>query len=334
MLDRKEIIINNDYQRSAGLWPDSARSYFIDTILEEYPFPNIYLYQTYNEKTKKPVREVVDGQQRLSTIDDFKKNKLKLTSVSSKYHGMTFADLPDDKIQLFLTASVRADIILAAEPKELLDMFRRMNAFTLPLNYAEQRNSEFQGEFKWFINEQSDSYAAALERFKVFAPRQMLRMADSEFLTELVMVLDHGITSKADRAIKSIYHKYDEVFPEKAKYKRILREFFTLLDSEFVAVKNTFITKPYAMYSLFCAFAQAKHGIPEGVAQLGAEPIGRAFKSKDKAIKGLLELAAAHEAHDLNGKYGSYVDACLKTTTKAAQRVTRAKWMLKMLLQE
>src|SRR3546814_1733993 len=34
MLDRKELIVNPDYQRGSGIWPDGPSSYFIDTILE------------------------------------------------------------------------------------------------------------------------------------------------------------------------------------------------------------------------------------------------------------------------------------------------------------
>ena len=39
---RKDIRINRSYQRSGGIWPSSAQTYFIDTILEKYPFPKLY----------------------------------------------------------------------------------------------------------------------------------------------------------------------------------------------------------------------------------------------------------------------------------------------------
>src|SRR5262249_15983658 len=45
MLDRRELLVNQDYQRGSGLWPDGASSYFIDTILEGFPFPKIYMYE-------------------------------------------------------------------------------------------------------------------------------------------------------------------------------------------------------------------------------------------------------------------------------------------------
>lgn len=38
-LERTELTINTDYQRHPNIWPQNAKSYFIDTILNGYPFP-------------------------------------------------------------------------------------------------------------------------------------------------------------------------------------------------------------------------------------------------------------------------------------------------------
>src|ERR1700676_4004673 len=93
---KKELIINRSYQRSADIWPDSAKVYFIDTILEKYPFPKIYLYQAYDRARKKPIVQVVDGQQRLMTIIDFMNDKFRLSKASKNYSGYVFSDLPEE----------------------------------------------------------------------------------------------------------------------------------------------------------------------------------------------------------------------------------------------
>ncbi len=94
-LDEKSLIINRDYQRGSGLWPINARSYFIDTILNGYPFPKVTIRQKMDSKTRKAVREIIDGQQRLITIYDFVENKIMLSSVSKLYKGNRFLDLED-----------------------------------------------------------------------------------------------------------------------------------------------------------------------------------------------------------------------------------------------
>ena len=70
-LNKRELIVNTEYQRGGGLWPSTAKSYFIDTILKDFPFPKVYFHERLDRETKRPRREIVDGQQRLSTILDF-----------------------------------------------------------------------------------------------------------------------------------------------------------------------------------------------------------------------------------------------------------------------
>ncbi len=153
MFDRKDLVINKEYQRHAGFWPSNAKSYFIDTILNGYPFPKVYLYETLVGTTKKIRREIVDGQQRITTLIEYSNDGFALTNASLKYRSNRFSDLDDEKQNQFLSYSVPVDMILAAERSEILEMFRRMNSYTQPLNPAEKRHSEFGGEFKWFINE-------------------------------------------------------------------------------------------------------------------------------------------------------------------------------------
>lgn len=71
MLERRELLVNNEYQRGSGLWPLGPSSYFIDTILEGFPFPKIYLYEYLTRPNRELRREIVDGQQRINTIQRF-----------------------------------------------------------------------------------------------------------------------------------------------------------------------------------------------------------------------------------------------------------------------
>lgn len=53
MLERKDLLVNKNYQRAAGLWPEGPCSYFIDTILEGFPFPKIYMYEFINRTDRR-----------------------------------------------------------------------------------------------------------------------------------------------------------------------------------------------------------------------------------------------------------------------------------------
>jgi len=78
-LKNKQIIINHDYQRTDKVWPTSAKSNLIDTILTGYPIPKLIFSQHTDLDTKKTRIEVVDGQQRTTAIIEFLDNKYSLS---------------------------------------------------------------------------------------------------------------------------------------------------------------------------------------------------------------------------------------------------------------
>ena len=63
-MGRNEIIVNREYQRSDKVWPGSAQSYLIETIILGFPIPKFFLYQKTDLPSKKTYKEIVDGQQR------------------------------------------------------------------------------------------------------------------------------------------------------------------------------------------------------------------------------------------------------------------------------
>ena len=119
MLNRRELQVNNDYQRGSRLWPNGARSYFIDTILEKFPFPKLYFYEVYDRIRGEVRRELVDGQQRVSTIQDFINGAFAISG-ESRFRGMQFVDLDDDQTADFMGYSVSVDVIRNASRGEIL----------------------------------------------------------------------------------------------------------------------------------------------------------------------------------------------------------------------
>lgn len=67
-LNDELITVNDDYQRNAGIWSAYARSFFIESILLEYPIPKIFLYSKVDLRTRSTIKEIVDGQQRSHTL--------------------------------------------------------------------------------------------------------------------------------------------------------------------------------------------------------------------------------------------------------------------------
>lgn len=326
----KDISVNKDYQRGGGLWPDSAKVYFIDTILEEYPFPKLYFHQIYDKAKQKPKWEVVDGQQRILTIIDFVNNDLRLTGASQNYKGRIFSELSEELQEHFLMSRIQVDVILSAEKTKLLEMFRRINAYTAPLNSAEKRHAKYQGTFKWWAVEIADRITPILEQFGILTPKQMLRMADVEFIAELAIVLDSGIVHKSSKSIDDIYRKFDKVYPNEAHFTKVIVSFFNTLATHFSELRGTHLMKTYAVHSFFCAFAQIQYGIPNGETSIEVKTSGRSIKYDKNTIARLQALSDAHELKDTFGEFKEYVEAT-NTTTKETQRKARSKVIAKIL---
>ncbi len=268
----------------------------------------------------------MDGQQRLTTILSYLENEFRLTSRSARFEGKKFDDLSDEQQQAYLTYPIEVDIIYSAEQSDLLAMFTRMNAYTAPLNPAEKRHAQFEGPFKWFILEANATIGPRLVEFGVITSKQSIRMQDAEFLTELAIVLENGVTNRSEKGLSDIYKKYDKDFPREVEYRQKIGEFVDLLHGDLYPLRETFLMKAYVCHSLFCALMQRKYGIPGGEA-LNISTNGTFYTDLQATLDNLSKLVEAHELHATDGHYAEYVEACLSTTHRIRQRQTRAKWL-------
>lgn len=64
------LALSPSFQRRS-VWPRAAKSFLIDTVVRGLPMPIIILREQTNLETLEPLREVVDGQQRLRTMISF-----------------------------------------------------------------------------------------------------------------------------------------------------------------------------------------------------------------------------------------------------------------------
>lgn len=330
MLERRDLIVNRDYQRGPGLWPSGARSYFIDTMIEEFPFPKIYMYEFIERPSAKLRREIVDGQQRILTISDFVDGKLALSG-DTRYAGCRFQDLEEEKQDNFLAYAVSVDVIRNAKRDEILQMFRRMNAYTLPLNAAEKRHSIFYGKFKWFINRLSDDLNEFFVEYAVFTNRQILRMADAELLTDCVLALERGVVSTNAKDLKAIYKKHDHEFPRADFVAQQIKDVFQYITNHFYELRGSYMMKPYALHSLVTAMIHARHEIPAVSAQVKINRNDKYCTDSGEAAARLLALAEAHEAKDDDGEYTQYLWGCSGGTNRAGRRLARVLAILHAL---
>lgn len=211
----KSIIVNQDYQRKDGLWNAPARSFFIESILLEYPIPKIFVYAKLDLKTRAVIKEIVDGQQRSQALMMFYENKLALSKNidSVELRGMKYNKLSEEWQTKFLSYQLPVDQFTGVPEDEVREAFRRMNANNVPLNAEEQRNARYQGPFKWFINHLAETYKETLLRLELLSRRDLIRMTDLRLYAEIALTLDEGFVTVKAAQLDKIYKKYNADFP-------------------------------------------------------------------------------------------------------------------------
>jgi len=218
------ITVNEEYQRNSGIWAAYARSFFIESILLEYPIPKIFLYAKADLRTRTTVKEIVDGQQRSHTLQNFYNKKFRLSSKieTEELRGKNYSQISEEFQSKFISYSLPIDEFRAVQSAEIQESFRRMNANNVPLNDEEQRNAKFQGLFKWFIERIGSKYSESLRAIGVLSRREIIRMGDSRLYSEIVHTIVHGfVTTKAPQ-IDALYRRFNAKFDEEELYSDYL----------------------------------------------------------------------------------------------------------------
>lgn len=142
-----------DYQRRP-VWDNEKKSLFIESLILNIPIPPIFLFEYEIGKY-----EIMDGQQRTSTIREFYNNDLTLTKLETwtELNGMKFSDLPKEIKQALSRRRISATMIINetvafgskswGELDLRREVFSRLNSGGVNLSAQELRNSLYSGPF-------------------------------------------------------------------------------------------------------------------------------------------------------------------------------------------
>jgi len=179
-INNETILVQPAFQRKF-VWDIKKASKLIESFLLGYPVPNILLGRPQNDDKM----EVIDGQQRLTTISDFingtfnKDTVFKLTGdVLPKYAGKMFKDLDEPTQRRFKNAILKAIVLVYREndPDLKYSVFQRINTGSVILNQQEIRNCIFGGSLNDLLHSLNEE--DIWRRF--FSAKPDKRMRDEE----------------------------------------------------------------------------------------------------------------------------------------------------------
>lgn len=138
-----DIEVSPHFQRHF-IWDRTRQSKLIESIFLGLPLPSLYLSQYDDGRLT-----VVDGLQRITTIQKFLDNELILTNMEymTQCNGYRFNELESEKLisplqmRRFKQTQLQCYVIDYRSPQRLrYDLFRRLNTGGKPLNNQEIRN--------------------------------------------------------------------------------------------------------------------------------------------------------------------------------------------------
>jgi hypothetical protein len=261
--EKQQLKLSPEFQRGS-VWPAAARTYLIDTILRRLPVPKIYVRTRVDLQTKRSYREVVDGQQRLRAILDFGDNKLALGPRAKEFSGKRYSDLTESEQEGFLSYAIAVDQLINASDADVLEVFSRLNSYTVPVNPPELRHAKYQGEFKWSVHEMSAKWAVLWEKYRVVGSRDAVRLLSDSLMAEMFGIVLEGVRDGGQPKVTALYERVDKTY-ERGQVEGVVNQTLEFIAGNFDAVlTETPLSNAPHFLMLFAAVAHSLVGIPNG----------------------------------------------------------------------
>ena len=182
-----KLILNPEYQRNV-IWDKSKKTAFIESLFMGIIIPPVYVVEIPGDNIlEENTYEVVDGKQRLSTIDDFVKGTLVLQEKSLEYYpdwfaGKTFSTIREEHMEMVneMLSSVLDIYVITANSPEFTkyDIFSRLNKGAEKLKVNEIRKAIYRSETLKLIEKYVQENIDGPQYTMVFSPNDIKRYED------------------------------------------------------------------------------------------------------------------------------------------------------------
>lgn len=242
-LDGK-LTIQPEYQRHY-IYNDGKKDVaVIESILNRYPLGLIYFNLTNNGQY-----EVLDGQQRITSIGRFVTGKFSIEDDNGNIQY--FSGLPEEQQKLILESKLLV-YVCQGEEKEVKEWFKTINIVGVPLNEQELRNAIYSGVFvnaakKVFSNSQN----AEMHKWGHYVKGDVKRQEVLKVALEWVCA-SRGMTVDAYMS----QHRHDTQITELENYFRSVIDWvattFTMVENNMCGIEwgrlyETYHTTPYSI---------------------------------------------------------------------------------------
>lgn len=202
-----KLVIQPEYQRNYLYAKQKKEEDVIHSVLSGYPLGLLYFNKVDEDKY-----EVLDGQQRITSLGRFLTGKFPLIDDNGMPHY--FSAMPDDQKKK-INETTLTIYICEGEETEIKAWFKTINIAGIPLNHQEVSNAVYSGPFVTKAKEEfSNSQNANIQKWSAYIKGDVLRQ---DYLRTAL----EWVTKSADHDDVDAYmsqHRYDSNINELKAY--------------------------------------------------------------------------------------------------------------------
>lgn len=208
--EKGQLNLDPPYQRRS-VWSSRDKRFFVDTIMNNYPAPPVFLHKSLDENGR-ATYHVVDGKQRLKTIIEFTNNQVPIPDDFSDIalQKKKWRDLDRSQRERFWNYELVVEMLPDVTESFVSNIFGRINRNARGLKRQELRHAKFDG---WFIDiAENEAEKQEWKDFGVVTPARVKRMADVQFISELIgIVIKKEIQGFDQDDIDNLYASYEDL---------------------------------------------------------------------------------------------------------------------------
>jgi len=218
------LIPRPDFQRRL-VWANKHKVAFIQTVLDELPFPEIYIAAgEVNLESGEGKEILVDGQQRITTLYQYF-----IGSEDLKYENglIPYTKLDPAKQEAFLEYEVVVRDLGKLDIETIKTVFQRINSTNYSLNAVEIHNSRYDGEIKRLA--ETISELEFFENHRVFTNNDIKRMRDLGFSLVVIITLLSTYFNLEDE-FEEYLERFNDEFPQKDEVEHQIKYILELIE--------------------------------------------------------------------------------------------------------
>ena len=304
-----KLIPNPEFQRRL-VWTNKDKRSFLQTVLEQYPFPEVYIAAgEVDLDTGEGAEMLVDGQQRLTTLDQYF-NGSKYLQLGKEVPP--YAELPEGKKTDFLEYEVVVRDLGKISMGEIKHIFQRINATSYSLNAMEIQNARYNGEFKQFG--ESVAVNPFFEKHRTFSASEIRCMEDVRFTLVYIITIMSTYFHR-DNELGSYLETYNDVFDEKDDVSMEIDNVLNFVEA--CGFEDS--SRVWHKADIFTLLVETHRAIEREKLTLNPDSVG-------EGLRRFYDRVNKHDSSDEGDRsVAEYYTSAIQGTNNRSSRITRGK---------